>query len=327
MLQGTSLDVATQAKLSALNAEFEHLRQESSNLSFWQSFLWENGSATLDDWLLVDAWYRSRSLELPNAGHAMVPLLDMANHATEASATYCEDVDGNVLLLRTDGIQEAGYTEVTISYGASKSAAEMLFSYGFIDTATIANEATIPLTTPIDDPLIKAKLHIFGAAPTIKLSSDDHSYRWECPFAYLMCLNEEDGLDFRVLQDDNGDRELRLFWQEEDATERTTEIEVLIKGNPLFAVFRLRAVALVQDCVEAQLEVARLCDSQRLLQNDKEEAFPTGVRIEMCDRLRSLEMNLLENVMMHLESEVSTTYETSYLYIRRLSQRILPLQI
>ena len=49
--------------------------------------------------------YRSRALEFPGVGDAMVPCIDMANHASgnATAALYETDDDGNALLeLRQD---------------------------------------------------------------------------------------------------------------------------------------------------------------------------------------------------------------------------------
>ena len=60
---------------------------------------------------------RSRALEFPGVGHAMVPCIDMANHASgEATAALYEaDKDGNGLLLLRDGRNIASGGEVTIT--------------------------------------------------------------------------------------------------------------------------------------------------------------------------------------------------------------------
>jgi hypothetical protein len=68
--------------------------------------------------MLVDAMYRSRALEFPSVGDAMVPCIDMANHASRnaTAALYEADDDGNgVLLLREGKVVQVG-EEVTITY-------------------------------------------------------------------------------------------------------------------------------------------------------------------------------------------------------------------
>ena len=72
---------------------------------------------TFDDWMHVDAMYRSRALEFPGVGDAMVPCIDMANHASGDAtvALYEIDNDGNGLLLLRDGKEIQRGEEITIT--------------------------------------------------------------------------------------------------------------------------------------------------------------------------------------------------------------------
>src|ERR1700731_356214 len=111
------------AKMSALRREFERLRDLTGGISWCQKVWWEPESLTLSDWVLLDSWYRSRCLELPNSGESMIPCLDIVNHARDANAYYEQEKNGDaVLLLRPNEKAESG-EEITISYGSSKSAA------------------------------------------------------------------------------------------------------------------------------------------------------------------------------------------------------------
>src|SRR5690606_38750142 len=76
LLRGTSLEAAVNAKLSALDAEFGLILEKSSDIPSWNELLWEGPSAvSFPDWIRLDALYRSRSLELPRSGEALVPCL------------------------------------------------------------------------------------------------------------------------------------------------------------------------------------------------------------------------------------------------------------
>jgi len=68
--------------MGALLREFETLREETADILWCQNYWWEDEVLQYSDWLLVDALYRSRCLELPKAGESMVPCLDLAvrNH-------------------------------------------------------------------------------------------------------------------------------------------------------------------------------------------------------------------------------------------------------
>ncbi|KAK3325879.1 hypothetical protein B0H66DRAFT_573601 [Apodospora peruviana] len=259
LLRGTSLESAVKAKISALTAEFLAVREASSDILVWNEMLWEREMVGFRDWIFLDAVYRSRCLELPRSGQSMVPCIDMINHSANPTVYYDENArDETVLLLRPDTDVSSG-EEVTISYGDAKSAAEMLFSYGFVDPASTAGEDSLvlPLDPFPDDPLAKAKLVTFGKPPKIHVARDKGSgaVRWKSPFAYLMCVNEEDGLEFRVLQDNDGNRQLRIFWLDEDVTERTTDFETLIRNHKeLSALLSLRTVTVVQESLQAQLD-------------------------------------------------------------------------
>ena len=110
---------ALSAKLESLVREFDRLREATAEIPWCNHNWWsdETGQIAFNDWLLVDAMYRSRALELPGIGHVMVPCVDMANHASGkgTGAVYEIDADGNVVLqLRWGQRLEAG-EEVTIT--------------------------------------------------------------------------------------------------------------------------------------------------------------------------------------------------------------------
>lgn len=300
LLRGTSLDTAINAKMTALITEFDTIRAKSSVLPRWNELLWDNMTITLRDWIQLEALYRSRCLELPRSGTSMVPCIDMVNHSMNPTAYYDENDQDEVILVARPGVNLDERQEVTISYGESKSAAEMLFSYGFIDPESTVDSLAIPLDHPSDDdPLAKAKRVGFGEVPMIHLERDDSgSIKWKCPFVHLMCLNEEDGLTFRILQDNEGGQQLRIFWQDDDVTDRAKDFDSLVQTHPLQPVFRLRALMVLEWCLQAQLE-------QVTLYEDVSE--PGDVRLECLDAaqtLRTMETRLLENGIEAVEREV-----------------------
>lgn len=236
----------------------------------------------------------------------MVPVLDLANHSSKANAYYEENGKDEVVLLLRPGCRVTSGDEMTISYGDAKSGAEMLFSYGFIDPASAADRITLPLIPMEDDPLGKAKLHVFEGAPTVEFVRTNGSLSWKSPFAYFLCLNEEDGLSFRVLQDTGGSRELKLFWQEEDVTATTTAFEQHINEHPLAQIFRLRVVSVLEDLVASQLE--RLATGMSLEDLDEslnEGGLVCGTCIGAAATLREQETSLLEAAVKALEDQVS----------------------
>ncbi|RYP53855.1 hypothetical protein DL768_001306 [Monosporascus sp. mg162] len=255
-------------------------------------------SVTVSDWVWLDALYRSRSLELPRSGESLVPCLDLVNHSHQHTAYFEEKDNDHVLLLLRDGSRISPGTEITINYGHEKSAAEMLFSYGFIDPHSTTKKISVPLELTDDDPLIKAKLHIFGATPTLEINEDDGVLRWSAPFVYLMCLNEEDGLEFRILQETDGSRQLRMLWQERDVTDAPGTFKDLINGHDLQQVFELRAVTVIYEMVQQQLErlSAHGADASIF-----ELARPEAV--QAANQLRNIETDLLKRALQALENE------------------------
>lgn len=302
-----------EAKLLSLGNEFDTLREKTEAVPFWNDFLWGSQVVGLDDWVLIDAWYRSRCLELPRSGNAMVPGLDMVNHSGNPTAYYEENNRGSVVLLIRPGSHLPSGDEVTISYGDTKGASEMLFSYGFIDPSNVVDKLTLRLDPFPDDPLAKAKLHIFNGLPTLTLSrtnteQDDQqtpSAEWHSPFVYLMCLNEEDGLSFQLLQDTAGGRQLRLLWQGEDVTDQADDFESLIQSHELCQVFKLRAVTVLYEKVEEQLASINSGPTDNQLEPLQAAGLLRAECIAAARILKDVESKLLASALEALDHEVS----------------------
>jgi hypothetical protein len=234
----------------------------------------------------------------------MVPCIDMVNHASDPNSYYEQTSSSYATLLLRPNIKLDAGSEITISYGSSKTDAEMLFSYGFIDTESTMKALTLPIEPFPDDPLGKAKVVAFGEPPTVKLSDDEDGCHWESPFLHFMCLNEEDGLDFKVLQETDGSRsQLRVFWQGDDVTESTKTFESLTKDHDLQDIFRLRVVALLQDRIRQQLE--RLYESEATIAPFSETLLVDSDRRRNATRLRNGEITILEKAFSSIEMQVS----------------------
>ncbi|KAI1081255.1 SET domain-containing protein [Whalleya microplaca] len=298
-LKGTSLGPAVSAKLSVLTKEFDEVKSKTAALPYWDELFSIDEAITIHDWVWLDALYRSRSLGLPRSGESMVPCLDLVNHSSPATAYFEENDEDEVVLLLREGCRVSSGDEITINYGKDKSPAEMLFSYGFIDKDSVSKSITVILEPMEDDPLGRIKLHAFGAPPTLKIQEDDDGFpQWDAPFAYLMCLNEEDGLLFQVLQETDGSRHLRIFWEGVDITDRSKTIKDLIKGHSLQQIFELRVVTVIFEVLQRQLEVL----------NDHEETdeVPGLVRAEILqasEQLRVLEKDILEKSLKALDEQ------------------------
>lgn len=303
LLVGTSLRDALDQKLASLDREFEELRLATSHVEWCQKTWWddEDGIVNLADWKLVDAMYRSRALDLPSIGHAMVPVIDMANHVSDSkrNARFEVDADGNVLLVKEDGIGIEVDEEINITYGAG-GACETIFSYGFLDEgATSARELFLTLDIPLDDPLRVAKRVAAQEAPGVRLFVDSGgTIQWEGALVWWAVVNEEDGLDFQMIQSQDGTRELKTLWRNEVFL--PTDFRDRIAADDRFDIFHLRATILVQQRVEAQ--GGELTASQEDFENASQRAAPS-VR-NVLNKLRNLELDLLTDAHEALENKV-----------------------
>ncbi len=70
LLSGTTLEPAVRAKLNSLLREFEMMRTTTESIDWCNKHWWDEdtGKVTFDDWMCVDAMYRSRALEFPGVG-------------------------------------------------------------------------------------------------------------------------------------------------------------------------------------------------------------------------------------------------------------------
>ncbi|KAI1092628.1 SET domain-containing protein [Rostrohypoxylon terebratum] len=298
-LRGTSLEPAVSAKLTALTKEFDDLREKVATLPFWDEVFSIDELITVQDWILLDALYRSRSLGLPQSGEAMVPCLDLVNHSNEANAYFEENKNGEVVLRLREGYKVLSGSEITIDYGRDKSPAEMLFSYGFVDPGSVARSIILPLEPLSDDPLATAKLHAFGTSPKLKVAQNENgTVYWTAPFAYLMCLNEEDGLQFKVLQETDGSRHLKMFWQDTDITNEPGAIVNHIRGHELYPIFELRVITILLTIFREKYEE---------LTNNRDRDETSGLaRKEIWEAvscLKSIETDIFEKCIKLLDDE------------------------
>jgi hypothetical protein len=259
----------------------------------------------------VDAMYRSRALEFPGIGDAMVPCIDTCNHASDyaTAALYETDANGNAVLLLRDGKNLKKGDEVTITYGDQKGACEMIFSYGFLGgNMTRAKELFLDLHIPEDDPLGMAKAHVANSAPGVRifddtLLEDGDSAGWESDFVFLISVNSEDGLEFRVLQTTDGGRELKAAWKGEDLAD-VSKLKEFLEKDSMWEIFHLRAVTLIQGRVEAQVEQ---------LEDTKEPDDTMQIRHKvmlLAMKLRALESELLRKAYASLEIQKQALAET-----------------
>lgn len=310
-LRSTSLETALEAKLNSLDREFSEFRSATSSIAWCQRIWWDTDTGTLsfEDWKLVDAMYRSRALDLPGTGHSMIPCIDNANHASSDNTTslYETDLDGNAILVLRDGKDLKRGDEVTITYGDEKGACEMLFSYGFIEEGmTSARELFLDLDIQDDDPLKLAKKAVSNSAPGFRLFDHSGTVSWEGPFVWLLCINEEDGLEFQLLQKNDGERELKVFWRGAEMSD-LSKIETLLGEDPKWPLFELRATVVVRDRVEKQLLILK---SSKTDVASHDRPIKEHTAIQYAARLRSLEETLMLQAHNEWENKVPRSFHT-----------------
>ena len=318
-IAGTSLDVALSSKLRSLDKEFTRLREATASIDWCQKHWWsaENGSLIFEDWKEIDAMYRSRALDLPGTGHAMVPCIDMANHASGDStvALYDTALEGSAILSLREGRRLTVGDEVTITYGDEKGACEMVFSYGFLDvTLTSARELFLELEIPDDDPLKTAKMAVSKSAPGFRLFETEDSVQWESDFIWFLCINEEDGLAFRLLQTNKGERELKIFWKHQEILD-TANIRNILAQDQQWDIFKLRAITILRNRIGEQL--MSLNTSGEHIRNESASHLANPCVFENIKMLRDLESKLMLQAYQEFEEEVNpSAKQLSRLFIR-----------
>lgn len=226
----------------------------------------------------------------------------MINHSSSPNAYYERTSEHEVSLLLRPNIELEAGSEITINYGAFKSEAEMLYSYGFIDQNSCSKSLTLPLNPPLGDPLSKAKLASYSGFPNFQVFAEEGSTKWRSSFAYFICLNEEDGLEFKTLQQVDGTQgPLKVFWQGSDVSSCTENFESYISNHALCDVFQLRVVTLLQDQIHQQLE--RLNQSQKQLDSEELKGVNPDHHLNAL-RLRASEKSLLKQASGTLEKQV-----------------------
>jgi hypothetical protein len=304
------------AKLQALAAEFDAFKAATEALPWARAAWWDapvGNNLTLEDWVHADCLFRSRSLDIPGHGAAMVPVLDFANHSDTANAYFAvSEEDGSAELRLRPGVKLRKKDEITIDYsGAEKSAAEFVFSYGFLpDTLRTAKSLVLPLPCADDDPLARAKHAVWPKGRSVKIFEDGEQVRWSSDWAYLSVTNEEDGLTFQVLQTNEGDRFLRVVWgddnEEMDLHANPKQLEEKLRKGNMWEVFELRAVATVKGVVEETL-TALLTGRDAMEEQEAAEGKPLELRPQpgmVGKRLRALEETLLLRAVETLQTQV-----------------------
>lgn len=150
-----------------------------------------------------------------------------------------------------------------------------------------------------DDPLRPAKIHVSTEAPGFRIFEHDGAIEWESDFIWLVVINEEDGLDFKVRQMIDGKRELQVFWKDRELD--TSKLREYVEEDSAWDIFQLRATVLLQNRVEMQIEVLQQSEGS------SRGALIRDVPWKLAERLRSLELKMLGRAIIALETQVRTT--------------------
>ena len=280
-LEGSSLRGAVRAKLRSLAAEFERIRECTASIPWCAEYWWkdETNGLTLEDWSIVDATFRSRAMELPMLGHCMVPVLDMCNHDCDSIGHYNTDNEGNSILILDRDEELLDGSEITICYGDKKGACEMLFSYGFLEeNMSSARSILLPFEIPDDDPLRFAKSSVYNEAPGFKVF-ENGTVKWEGPYVWLACVNEEDGLGFDLALKTDGDEELQVTWKGKTVNPEDLGQEMM--RGMMWDIFNLRAYTLVNKHIQEDIERRRPHIEKSRTFFGMEEGWHTGAAIPL----------------------------------------------
>lgn len=237
----------------------------------------------------------------------------MANHASgdETVAVYETNEHRNAVLQLRQGKRLRRGDEITITYGDEKGASEMIFSYGFLESGVAnARQLFLDLDIPTDDPLRMAKKAVCKEAPGVRLyTKEDGEIGWESKYVWWSCVNEEDGLEFRVLQANDGGRELQVLWKGKELEPRS--ISDALAKDPMRDVFQLRAIVLLQERIERQ--ASELEDTEEHFAQSSHLPRMRKTTWETIRRLRRLELELLAAAFQSLQGQVSYTLASTIL--------------
>ncbi|KAK5116984.1 hypothetical protein LTR62_006705 [Meristemomyces frigidus] len=312
LLQGTTLAPAVSSKLRSLHREYDMLCETAKHTRWFRAI---SDSLEFAQWLEVDAMYRSRALDYPGIGHCMVPCVDLANHCAGEStiALYEKDEDGNACLLLRDGKSARKGEEITVTYGDHKGACEMLFSYGFLEQGRESAETLfLSLSIPETDPYRTAKLAVADCAPGCKLvDAGKGAIDWNGDFIWFLCVSAEDGLRFELARTlDSKEDEMQAFFGETELTGGATQLHELLSKTNLWEVYRLRAVAVLQQRVFDQMQMLYSTqeDMEATVHGDRTEVRTSCY--EQAKQLRRLEFELLEQAYEDFEKQKNELADT-----------------
>lgn len=270
-LLGTSLWDPLQAKLRALRRDFS-----------------VGGSGTdLQTFTYADALVRSRSIGIDGRLH-IVPLLDMANHSSTPTVRWAVEGRAITLLPTEDFIaawDNKNPIELEINYG-DRSAAEWLYSYGFIPTH-YTSEMRFEIEQDPADPLGDVKHKTWGEIPFVTL----RELEYDAPFLWLMCLDEDDGLECMP--------ERVSF----EGTSVEHDLKDTLIHHDRYPIFHLRVVTVVCTLIEMRLtQMARVAPVTV-------KVDPWQTRLRLASELFAIEQTHLRKVQAHMYKYIGPLFK------------------
>lgn len=206
-------------------------------------------------------------------------------------------------------MQQCGADWWWCRYGDEKPAAEMVFSYGFLENGmSSARRLFLDLDIPDDCSLKLAKKVFCKDAPGVVLfenpSNPEHT-GWDSALIWWACVYEDDGLDFEVLQTTDGEKELRASWKGE-VVENSARLRDLLAADPLWDIYQLRAVVLLLERFTGQSSVlGQTKDVISEACRDEDTAIFRPEVFSTVSKLRKLEGELLSKGCRDLTEAVS----------------------
>lgn len=155
----------------------------------------------------------------------------------------------------------------------------------------------LDIDIPDDDPLRPAKIFVSTAAPGFRLFEKDGVIDWESDFIWLVIVNEEDGLEFKIRQTVEGEREIQSLWKDAELHD-TSKLQEYLREDPLWDVYQLRATVLLQGRVDAQIALLKEVG------NPPKQATVRQYPWSLAKQLRTLELNMLERATDAFETQV-----------------------
>ncbi|KAI8370784.1 hypothetical protein EDC96DRAFT_573436 [Choanephora cucurbitarum] len=238
--EGTSLWHAVRAKLA-------RLEQVHASLSIdWLS------QVTLPMLLWADAVLWSRVVEIEPDQLALIPFFDFANHSQTPNLRWERSSDG-IMLVNTEAV--GADQELMLSYG-SKPNQELLFIHGFcIPDNSVVSVVSLPwMPFFVNDPPRALWLRQTMPQSTLRLGLPDNEKEgigragWDWTSVVIMYLAVLDSDEVEMVFTENG---LELEGQ---TVTSLSELEQMVRSFEYFPVIQLRAIVLLIQALEYQLE-------------------------------------------------------------------------